>query len=422
MNSYPLLQCLCCGSSKLKCVLDLQTQPPANLYSRHLQLNAPVFPLCLNRCEDCWHSQLSWNVSRQDIFDDYAYVSGTSNTLNDFFTWFAQALRAIVKPNSKVLEIAANDGSLVKAMQDQGFSCLGIDPAKNIVDEARKKGLPIQLGYWPEAANDVKGQFDAIIGMNVLAHVDKPLDFLRGCKEKLAPGGVVIIQPSQARMFENGEFDTIYHEHISFFNSKSISKLASRVGLKLTATALVKIHGDSPVYFLDHQDEVPHPGDYSVFQRGKFGIEEDLLGYERRINLFDESTYTAFEAAANRVIDEIKLVVAEHKAAGFDVAFVGAAAKAITVLNASKLVPDYLLDESPLKIGMYAPGCNVMVEHLNAASNWKKPTLFILSAWNFRKELADKLLKIGVPGGSKFYAYFPTPQWIEPRKVTKCAP
>jgi SAM-dependent methyltransferase len=372
----------------------------------------PYFPLCLNRCNECWHAQLSWNVDRQGIFDDYAYVSGTSKTLNQFFAWFADALKQSIGASKRVLEIAANDGSLIRALQSQGFTCVGVDPARNIVEQARKNGLPLQLGYWPAAAQQVEGEFDAIIGMNVLAHVDDPLAFLQGCRNKLAPGGVVVIQPSQARMIENGEFDTIYHEHISFFNSRSIGRLAARAGLKLVGTALVKVHGDSPVYFLQHAEEASPSPVFAPFARGDFGIAEDLQAYELRVNLFDVETYSRFAAAANQVIEGVKNVVAEHKAAGFQVAFVGAAAKAITLLNAAKIKPDHLLDEAPLKIGLYAPGCTTLVEPLTAATSWETPTLFILSAWNFRFELANKLAANGVPAGSKFYAYFPQEQWI----------
>ncbi len=413
MAHTALNHCLCCGSDRLTQVLDLNTQPPANLYMREPRPDTPEFPLRLNRCENCWHSQLSWSVDRREIFDEYAYVSGTSKTLASFFIWFAKALTQTIGTGKRVLEIAANDGSLIKAMQAEGLTCVGVDPAKNIVDSARENGLPIELGYWPQAAEKIEGKFDAIIGMNVLAHVDAPLEFLLGCKQKLAPGGIVLIQPSQARMFQNGEFDTIYHEHISFFNSRSIGKLAERAGLKLVGTALVKVHGDSPVYFLQHADESSLPS-VSAFQTGEFGIAEDLPAYENQVGLFDTAVYARFAQAAEGVVSGVKTVVDEYKAKGYNIAFVGAAAKAITVLNAAKISPDHLLDEAPLKIGLYAPGCNTLVEPLTAAAKWVEPTLFILSAWNFRVELTAKLSKIGVPAGSKFYAYFPQPHWLEP--------
>ena len=412
MPHYALNQCLCCGSPNLKLVLDLHTQPPANLYTQQPDPDLPQFPLCLNRCEDCWQTQLSWNVDRQKIFDEYAYVSGTSKTLTKFFTWFARALKDCIGKRSRVLEIAANDGSLIRAMQNEELECVGVDPARNIAEVAKKNGLPLVVGYWPEVASEIEGEFDAIIAMNVLAHVDTPLEFLSGCKQKLKPNGIVAIQPSQARMFENAEFDTIYHEHISFFNSRSISKLAERAGLKLVGTALVKVHGDSPIYFLQHEVTKGAAPSFLAFQTPEFGIEENLLEYEKKARLFEVETYEKFSKSSQQTIESVKRIVAEHQAAGFKIAFVGAAAKAITLLNAAQIKPDHLLDEAPLKIGMYAPGCQTLVEPLTAAATWTTPTLFILSAWNFGIELAGKLSKIGIPSNSKFYTYFPRPEWV----------
>ena len=412
MSHFAISKCLCCGSTRLKLVLDLKTQPPANMYLRQPREEIVRFPLALNRCEDCWHSQLSWNVDRKEIFDDYAYVSGTSETLNKFFSWFAASLRRTIGPGKSVLEIAANDGSLIRAMMAEQLACTGIDPAKNIVESAKDKGLPIELGYWPEVADKIDGSFDAIIAMNVLAHVDQPFEFLRACADKLAPDGIIIIQPSQARMIPNGEFDTVYHEHISFFNSRSIAKLAHRAGLKLVGTAMVRVHGDSPIYFLMHSNDVAVPS-FSAFQIGEFGIAEDLLDYESNAGLFSERTYLKFAVAARQVIEGLSEVVREHQVLGFKIAFVGAAAKAITVLNAANIKPDHLLDESPLKIGLFAPGCNTIVEPLTVVKEWgDNKTLFIISAWNFRSELTNKLSRLGVPPGSKFYAYFPQPHWL----------
>jgi SAM-dependent methyltransferase len=413
MSHSPITECLCCGSVELKLTLDLKMQPPANMYLRQPRRDTPFFPLALNRCEKCWHSQLSWNVDRSIIFDDYAYVSGTSQTLSKFFQWFAVALKRTTGSSKRVLEIAANDGSLVSSLIEQGFDCVGVDPAKNIVESANEKGLPIKLGYWPAIASQINGKFDVIIGMNVLAHVDQPLEFLSACKGKLSTGGIIIIQPSQARMIPNGEFDTVYHEHVSFFNSNSISKLSERVGLKLVGTALVRVHGDSPVYFLMHDNEFVVPS-FSAFADEEFGISEDLLDYEKRSGLFEEITYKKFAKTAIQVIDQLVDVVEEHRKIGFRIAFVGAAAKAITVLNAASIQPDFLLDESPLKIGLYAPGCNLVVDSLISVGEWDRPTLFIISAWNFRTELTKKLSDIGVPLGSKFYSYFPKPEWLSP--------
>lgn len=412
MSGYKITQCVCCGQSDLDLILDLNEQAPANFYTRLPDQVIPSYPLALNRCTHCWHAQLSYCVNRQEIFDDYSYVSGTSQTLTQFFDWFAGALAKALPQSAHVLEIAANDGSFIKALQKQGVRCLGVDPAENIVIKAKAAGLPITCGYWPQAAEAIDEEFDAIVCMNVLAHVDDPFNFLAACKQKLKKEGMIIIQASQARMFENGEFDTIYHEHISFFNTRSIQTMAQRLGLQLSAVALVKVHGDSPVYFLQHSGQSISTDALQKFYTGEFAIDEDLYAYEKRIGLFDTHIYYQFAASAQAVISSVQEIVARYRQDDYDIVFVGAAAKAITLLNAAGLKPDYLLDESPLKIGLYAPGCGNLVASLIGVQQFKRPALFVLSAWNFRYELTDKLKKIGVPEGSRFFAYFPTPQWI----------
>jgi SAM-dependent methyltransferase len=411
-GSRPLLQCLCCGSSDLREVLDLGQQPPANSYTRTADERVQEYPLGLNVCRHCWHAQLSYCVDRREIFDRYAYVSGTSGTLNRFFKWFAHALAAKLPKGARVLELAANDGSLIREMQAAGLECVGVDPARNIVEQAQAKGLPIHCGYWPDEADQVDGQFDAIVCMNVVAHVDDPRAFVAACKSKLKPGGVLLIQPSQARMFGNHEFDTCYHEHISFFNTCSMGVLAEAAGLKLVDTALVKIHGDSPIYMLCLPESPASADVRSAFAEGEFAIAESLPEYERSIQLYDWSTYHAFRAHAAAIVKDLQETVQRHREQGYEVVFVGAAAKAMTVVNAGHIQPDRFLDESPLKIGLHAPGIGTRIEGLDACKQMSKPGFFVITAWNFRQELAAKLRAVGVPQGSVFYSYFPTPQFV----------
>ncbi|MCA3421732.1 MAG: methyltransferase domain-containing protein [Roseomonas sp.] len=403
-----LTACLCCASSDLACVIDLGVQPPANSYTSSPQEELARYPLGLNLCASCWHAQLTFCVDRRAIFDHYAYVSATSGTLDRFFRWFGERLSECYPGQSRVLELAANDGSLLTHLKSRHFEVAGVDPARNIVDLAKARGLPITCGYWPDVQDEVDGKFDVIICMNVVAHVDDPLSFVAACRGRLNPGGVLIIQPSQARMFENGEFDTIYHEHISFFNMRSMAKLAENAGLHLYGAALVAVHGDSPVYFLGLPDSPP-PVErlIAAFSAGEFGIRENLPRYEEKIGLYEAHTYVRFERMAKEVLHDLVKTVADFRAQGHKIAFVGAAAKALTVINACGVRPDHFLDEAPMKIGKYAPGVGALVEHLDTANSFTEPTLFVITAWNFRKELKGKLLACGVPAGSAFYSYFP---------------
>jgi SAM-dependent methyltransferase len=411
-NSYYIKECLCCGSKDLRMALDLGNQPPANSYTPSADDKVGEFPLGLNICGQCWNAQLSYCVDRREIFDQYAYVSGTSKTLGKFFTWFAQALAKAVPPGGRVLELACNDGSLIREMQNAGLDCIGVDPAANITKEAQAAGLPVVCGYWPQAASEIEGKFDAMVCMNVVAHVDDPLAFLIGCRDKLKPGGTVMVQPSQARMFEHGEFDTMYHEHISFFNTRSMAQLAARAGLKLVDAFLVKIHGDSPVYLLQHADAEPAKGFRDPFMTGDFAITEDLYAYEKSVKLFDWSTYEQFGRSAREIVDGVVKIVAEQRALGRKIVFVGAAAKAMTLVNAGNIKPDLFIDENPLKIGLHAPGSGTRIEAMDACGKLVGETFFVFSAWNFRHELAAKVRAAGVPAGSVFYSYFPAAEFL----------
>lgn len=413
MGSHELNRCLCCGSTQLREALNLGTQPPANSYVDDGAVELAQYPLGLNICANCWHAQLTYCVDRATIFDHYHYVSGTSNTLLRFFDWFASALRSCAPADARVLELAANDGSLIRALLARKFDAVGVDPARNIVEIARQNGLPIVCGYWPEASDAVQGKFDFIVCMNVVAHVDDPAAFVGKCRDFLKPGGCVLVQPSQARMFGNGEFDTCYHEHISFFNTSSMRVMARSVGLELFGTALVKVHGDSPVFILGLPD-APPPVDAirKALSQGEFGIAESLEEYERQIALYDWQTYEKFSQRAATVISDFTRVVNEHRAKGYEIVFVGAAAKAMTVINASQVKPDRFLDEAPLKIGKFAPGTGVKVEALETCATLDKPALFVITAWNFRNELAGKLRRLGIPEGSRFYTYFPQSEFF----------
>jgi len=406
MPSYKIIKCLCCNSENLDLILDLDKQPLANNY-RHTKIkNIKKYPLALNVCLNCWHSQLTYCVDRKLIFDSYAYISGTSNTLNAYFRWFAEELKNIIPRGGKVLEIAANDGSLITEMCALGLDAIGIDPAKNIVNSALDRGINIVCGYWPQDSRNVQGKFDAIVCMNVLAHVDGPFEFLLECKNKLDMDGVIFIQPSQARMFGNYEFDTCYHEHISFFNTSSIKALASRVGLKLLTTSLVSIHGDSPIYMLIHQ-ESKRKISSDVFAAEPFGISERLEDYENKINLFQRSLYDKFSTRAHSVLSNLTSDIKEFKSKGFKIIFVGAAAKAMTVINAIGIAPDYFIDEAPLKIGLYPAGIPIKIENFELCRKLDGPAFFVITAWNFKNEIHAKLKKIGVPKGSLIYSYFP---------------
>lgn len=425
-------RCVCCGSEVFRRTLDLGRQPLANAFRKssspaeensrkgfqqdeqqdrqqgRQQDHPQDHPLALQTCLSCWHSQLTHCVDRNAMFTDYAYASGTSNTLRSYFSWFASSLRrGLGLRKARVLEIAANDGSLIRALQACGVEAIGIDPAANLVIPARREGLPVMPGTWPRDASLLGSEpYDVILGLNVLAHVCDPLQFLQGCAARLGENGVVVVQTSQARMFSRGEFDTCYHEHFSFFNTRSMQRLAARAGLAVQRSMLVGIHGDSALWFLGRSEQ--HARDLaSAFTEGEFYLPEDLQDFEASCGIFEESTYHRFAERTQTLLAKLRMVVQEHRSRGYLVVFVGAAAKAITVLHASGIVPDRFLDEAPLKIGAFVPGLDLRVEALEVLRSLHRPALLVITAWNFRAELVDKIRRIGIASASVFYTYFP---------------
>jgi hypothetical protein len=173
----------------------------------------------------------------------------------------------------------------------------------------------------------------------------------------------------------------------------------------------VAVHGDSPVYFLGLPDSPPPIESLvAAFSAGEFGIPENLSQYEEEIGLYEARTYIDFERKAHGVLHDLVKTVETFRAQGYKIAFVGAAAKAFTVVNACSVRPDHFLDEAPMKIGKYAPGIGCLIERLDTVRSFTEPTIFVITAWNFRKELKRKLRDFGLPAGSVFYSYFPQPE------------
>jgi len=372
----PIEKCLCCWSTALDLVLDLGEQPLANSYPPE-PTELPRFPLALNYCSSCTHLQLTHSVDRSQIFSDYPYVSGTTATLRDEFAWIAQHLTEKHGVGT-VLDIACNDGSQLDRFKELGWTTIGIDPAKNLypISSANHE---IYCEFLNDSHRSIKA--DVIIAQNVLAHTDDPHTFLDICSD-IAP--VCYIQTSQANMVQNGEFDTIYHEHISFFSERSMRVLAHNSGWTLSGVTHRPVHGTSYLFELT-QDGVP--------------VEDvaDVATYEL-VELFSRQ--------AQSVINNLRAILQEERASDRRLIGYGAAAKGMTVLNAVGETLDYIVDDNPMKHGLYTPGLNIPIfSPLVLQSETKEMTIVPL-AWNFYPEIRSKTLSyVGHP--VKFIKYFP---------------
>jgi SAM-dependent methyltransferase len=399
-------RCLVCDTPTIP-VLDLGSQPPANALLADVAQPFEAYPLGLAACPSCTHGQLTHFVEPERLFQDYLYASGTSGTLAAYFAWFAAALARSVPRGARVLEIACNDGSHLDCLAAHGLHVTGIDPARNLTSVAAAAGHKVLTGFFPDARPD--GRFDVVIAMNVLAHTPAPRAFLQGVAEVLAPGGFAVIQTSQAMMLGNGEFDTIYHEHYSFFTVASMRVLAQRAGLRLARVSLVSVHGVSLLFLLQRAGEpaappplaghppfaVAWPDPPPAYLQPSFGGNEA------------EAAYARFAAEARRAMAAVAARVAQHRSQGRQIALVGVAAKALTFVRAAGIAPDLYLDEAPLKIGRIVPGGETPIEPLSAVAAIACRTVFMIGAWNFAEELVRKVKTFNPGSGSTFLVHFP---------------
>ena len=220
--------CLCCGSQELNTFLDLGKQPLANNLNKTMDQEYEEFPLLVNYCKNCWHSQLSISVDPEILFRDYFYVTGTSKTMHEYCEQLAQIL--FEKSENKkctILDIASNDGTFLEKFKKYNWDLYGVDPAQNLAESSRTKGIKTFVNFFGAEDIEFGTKFDFITAMNVFAHVPDPFKFLMECKNILKKGGNIVIQTSQRDMVEHRQFDTVYHEHISFFSIRSMKTCVS---------------------------------------------------------------------------------------------------------------------------------------------------------------------------------------------------
>ncbi len=409
-------ECLACGGANLKQYLYLGDQPLANSFHDN-DAPLPEFPLGLNYCTDCFHSQNLVAVEPDLMFKDYPYVSGTTETLRKYFAGFVETVEhdfPIVdtvnewnglQRRLKVLDIGCNDGSLLGAFKAHGHIAIGVDPAEHLLKVACVEDRADQtfIGYWDAVTAKVVsaacGPFDVIVAMNVLAHNADPLTFLQLCKSVLAPGGRVYVQTSQALMIANGEFDTVYHEHHSFFTVSSFCALANSAGLHIGAIEHVPIHGTSYLVQLVH----PVAGAFypQVAQNFTLGQDEALLGY------YQPGLYKALQERADVTADWVRRTIALCREQGYRVVGYGAAAKAMTFLNFAAIDLDLIIDDNPLKIGKLTPGRNIVVWSIDDIKLNSKPVLFVVLAWNFHDEIVRRIKAVRNKPRDRFLTYFP---------------
>ena len=395
-NSYTTLdKCVACGGSNLEQFLDLAEQPLANNYHDGTG-GGESFRLGLNLCTDCYHTQLPVSVDPKAMFDHYLYVTGTSKTLRDYCDWFAQFVtdRENIE-HGNVLDIACNDGTQLDSLRKLGWKTFGVDPAKNLFDIALAKGHMVRNAYWPISYP----QMDVITAQNVCAHTPNPLDFLEGVKKALTVNGTAYIQTSQSQMYQRNEFDTTYHEHISFFSANSMNTLAKRAGLVLTDIEITPIHGDSYVFVLKHEGaDVKSSVTETIRKEGTEGRHNSMF-------------YKQFGINAESIVRKLKDLVTRCQAEGTPVVGYGAAAKGMTVLNANDIQLDWIVDDNELKQGLLTPGTNIPIKD-KSSLDIDEHIVVIPLAWNFFNEIKANVEEVRQDKSTQYVQYFPNVMFV----------
>jgi len=385
--------CLACGSKHLIPSLNLGNQPLANnLTSEPAQQD--TYPLGVNLCSDCYHLQLTHTVDPKIIYSNYLYVAGTSKTLKEYSEWFAgYVVETMDRQTGNVLDIGCNDGTQLDCFKPHSINTFGIDPAENIHPTSSAKHDVICDYFGPNIVGKIHYNFDAITAQNVFAHNPNPLEFLETVKKLMSKHTLVFIQTSQADMVLNNEFDTIYHEHINFFNINSMNELVKRAGLHLIDVIKTPIHGNSYVFVLS-------------FNSKPYYINNLIAMESKLTNL---QTYTNWETTVRSNIEDLKSAINEYADQGYKIVGYGAAAKGNTLLNFGNIELDFIIDDSQLKQGKFTPGTNcaiVSIDCLNDISSDSK-ILFVPLAWNFFKEIKYRIQTVRTNSNDKFLRYFP---------------
>lgn len=385
-------ECLACGSSHIIPSLDLGNQPLANNLTVE-PTNQDRYPLRVNLCKDCYHLQLSHTVDPKIIYSNYLYVAGTSQTLKDYSDWFAGYVSETMTLDfNNVLDIGCNDGTQLNYFKSRGFNTYGIDPAENIHATSSQNHNVICDFFGPDVVNKVTEQFDAIVAQNVFAHNPKPIEFLETCKKLMSSHTKLYIQTSQADMVLNNEFDTIYHEHINFFNINSMNELAKRAGINLIDVIKTPIHGNSYVFVL------------SLTEARSYHMQ-NLIAMESKLNKLD--TYKVWEDNVKTNMSSLKAVIENYKSEGYKIIGYGAAAKGNTLLNYIDVPLDIIIDDSPLKQNLYTPGTNTVIKSIDVLKDYDGKIIFMPLAWNFFTEISNRIKQVRNESSDLFLKYFP---------------
>lgn len=411
--------CRLCDRELSTSFADLGMHPLCESFLTAEQIDAmePFYPLHALVCDGCFLVQLKEYVKPEHIFTEYAYFSSYSTSWVEHARKYCEMIKARLDlgAQSRVYEIASNDGYLLQHFLPLGVPVTGIEPAANVAEVARKKNIPTLVEFFGTSLASrlvAEGKTaDLIIGNNVLAQVPDLNDFVAGMAHLLSPQGVVTLEfPHLETLINENQFDTIYHEHFSYFSLVTIERMAARHGLKVFDVEQISTHGGSLRVYLCRFDAA-HAVTSNV---------TGLLAHERQIGFEDIATYARFAARVHRTKRQLLAFLIECKEKGARICGYGAPGKGNTLLNYCGIGPDFLdftVDRNPYKHGRYTPGMHIPILPVEAIDEYKPDYLLILP-WNLKKEIIAQMRHVG-DWGCKFVVPIPNVQIIDPRELSK---
>lgn len=409
--------CRLCSGSHFHSFVDLGMTPLCESFLAEDQLDAmePYYPLHALVCDDCLLVQLKQYVSPSHIFKEYAYFSSYSTSWVAHARRYVHAIKQRLNLNSRslVIELASNDGYLLQHFLPLGIPVLGIEPAGNVARVAREKGIQTRVEFFGEQlALELRAEgktADLIVGNNVLAQVPDLNDFVSGMAILLKPEGVITLEfPHIEKLIEQNQFDTIYHEHFSYFSLSSVEALAARHRLKVIDVEELPTHGGSLRVYLAHAAST-RP------LNNRIGA---VIGRERSAGICSIQGYTNFDEQVRQTKRQLLTFLISAKNAGKKICGYGAPGKGNTLLNYCGIGPDFLdftVDRNTYKHGRYTPGKRIPILPVEALAE-AKPDYILILPWNLKSEIIEQLAYVKDWGG-RFIVPIPVVSIIDPKDV-----
>ncbi len=407
------MKCRICSNKNLEKFLSLGESPLANnfLKKEDLEKGEPKFPLELVFCSTCNLVQLSYVVDPELMFKNYVYVSSTSNTFRHHFTKMAEDITKDFHLDEKSLavDIGSNDGTLLKGFQKFNIKVMGVEPATNVARIAEEKGVETINNFFNKESVDKiidkKGKADVLIACNVFAHIDNIDSVIENVKLLLKDSGIFVIEVQYlVNTIEYMTFDNIYHEHLSYYSLTTLKYFFEKHDMEIFNSIKVKTHGGSLRVFIQKKNN-EHKINENV---------NKILDYEKKIGINNMGIHKGFAEKVYSVKEKLNSYIKNIKKEKRIIAGYGAPAKSSTLLNfcsIGKKEIDYIVDDNPLKIGLYTPGTHIPVVSSEELEK-NTPDYILILAWNFTHEILEKTKKYA-DKGVKFIIPLPEPRIVE---------